>query len=181
MILDALQMFDPPGTPRDLAQVVGTYASLNTLDYGILSGIPSSANGGGARDMGVGGPALKLFAQVAEAFDSAGAATLQVHLQGAEDDGNGDPDTFETWWSSPAYALTDIDAVGAQLFSMDFPRPPQGAPIPRFVRLLYQVAGATTTAGAVTAGVVLDRPDQAYNAEDNSILGGYPAGLNVAN
>lgn len=181
MILDALQMFDLPSAPRNLAQVVGTYASTNVLDYGIVSGIPSSANGGGARDMGIGEDhALKLFAQVATTFTSGGAGTLQVSLQGAIDDGNGNPAAFSTWWSSPAYALASLNA-GSRLFNMDFPRPPDGVAVPRYVRLLYTIAGATMTAGQMVAGVVLDRDDQMYQSTDNSILGGYPAGINVAN
>lgn len=181
MILDAFQMFDLPSAPRNLAQVAGTYASTNTLDYGIISGIPSSASGGGARDMGIGDhPALKLLVQVSTIFASAGAGTLAVAIQGAVDDGTGNPAAFSTWWSSPAYALASLNA-GSRLLDMDFPRPPDGIAVPRYVRLLYTVAGATFTAGAVVAGVVLDRPDQMYQSTDNSILGGYPAGINIAN
>lgn len=181
MILDNLQMFDPPSSPRNLAQVVGTYASQNTLDYGILSGIPSSANGGGARDMGVGDdPALKLLVQVGTGFASGGAGTLQVSLQGAPDDGTGNPGAFTSWWSSPVYALATMNA-GSRLMNMDFPRPPDGVAVPRFVRLSYVIAGATMTAGTVVSGVVLDRDDQMYNGTDNSVIGGYPAGINVAN
>lgn len=181
MILDAYQMFDLPSSPRNLAQVVGTYASGNTLDYGIVSGIPSSANGGGARDMGVGDdPALKLFVQVSTAFVSAGGGTLQVTFQGAIDDGTGAPAAFSSWWSSPIYTIAQMTA-GARLLNIDFPRPPQGVAVPRFCRLLYSVATATITAGQVVAGVVLDRDDQMYNSTDNATLGGYRAGLNVAN
>jgi len=181
MILDAFQMFDLPSAPRNLAQVVGTYASTNTLDYGITSGIPASSAGGGARDMGVGDdPALKLLVQVTTTFTSGGAGTLAVALQGAVDDGTGAPAAFSTWWSSPAYALASLNA-GSRLLDMDFPRPPDGIAVPRFVRLLYSVAGATMTAGQIVAGVVLDRPDQMYQGTDNSIIGGYPAGITVAN
>ena len=78
MILDAFQTFS---NYQSLAQVAGSYDS-NILDYGILSGIPSSANGGGARDMGIGDdPALKLLVQVTTAF--AGGTSLQVTLKGA--------------------------------------------------------------------------------------------------
>ncbi len=181
MILDASQMFDLPATPRNLAQVVGTYASGNTLDYGIVSGIPSSANGGGARDMGIGDdPALKLLVQVSTAFVSAGGGTLQVTFQGSVDDTTGAPSTFSSWFSSPIYTIAQLVA-GARLLDMDFPRPPQGVAVPRFCRLLYTVATATITAGQVVAGVVLDRPDQMYQSTNNAILGGYQAGINVAN
>lgn len=181
MILDAFQMFDLPSAPRNLAQVAGTYASTNTLDYGITSGIPSSANGGGARDMGVGDdPALKLLVQVATTFTSGGAGTLAIALQGAVDDGTGAPSTFSTWWTSPTYALAALNA-GSRLLDMDFPRPPDGIAVPRFMRLLYTIGTATMTAGQVVAGVVLDRPDQMYQGTDNSVIGGYPAGITVSN
>lgn len=179
MILDAFQMFDLPSNPRNLAQVVGTYASGNTLDYGVITGIPASAQGGGARDMGIGTP-LRLLVQVSTAFVSAGGGTLQVTLQGAADDGTGAPAAFSGWWSSPLYTIAQLSA-GSRLLNMDFPRPPDGVVVPRFVRLLYSVATATITAGAVVAGVVLDRDDQMYNSTDNATLGGYPAGITVNN
>lgn len=178
MILDAFQQFD---NASSLAIAVGTQASANVLDYGIDSGIPSSANGGGARDMGIGDdPALKLFVDVVTTFTSAGAGTLSVAIQGAPDNGAGAPGAFTTWWVSPAYALATLNA-GSQLLQMDFPRPPDGVAVPRYVRLLYTVAGATFTAGAISAFVVLDRMDQMYQGTDNSILGGYPAGITINN
>lgn len=179
MILDAFQRFD---NASSLAIAAGTQASANVLDYGIDSGIPSSANGGGARDMGIGDkPALKLFVLVTTAFASAASAgTLSVAIQGAPDNGSGVPGSYASWWVSPVYTTAQLNA-GSQLLQMDFPRPPDGVAVPRFVRLLYTVASATMTAGAVSAFVVLDREDQMYNSTDNSIRGGYPAGLNVAN
>lgn len=181
MILDNLLMFDSPNSPRNLAQVVGTYASGNTIDLGLNSGIPTSANGGGARDMGIGdNPALKMLVQVSTAFVSAGGGTLQIALQGAVDDGTGNPAAFSTWWTSPIYTIAQMNA-GSRLYDMDFPRPPDGVAIPRFIRMLYTIATATVTAGQIISGVVLDRDDQIYSGTDNSILGGYPAGLNVAN
>lgn len=178
MILDALLQFD---SAVSLAIAAGTQASTNVIDLGIASGIPSSANGGGARDMGIGDdPALKFVVQVATTFTSGGAGTLSISLQGAVDNGAGAPAAFSTWWTSPVYALATLNA-GSRLFDMDMPRPPDGIAIPRYLRLLYTVATATMTAGAVSAYLVLDRDDQMYNGTDNSILGGYPAGLNVAN
>lgn len=177
MILDAFQCFS---NAQNLAQIVADYDS-NILDYGILSGIPSSANGGGARDMGIGDdPALKLLVQVSTAFVSAGGGTLKVTLKGAIDDGTGNPAAFSTWWASPIYTIAQMVA-GARLMDMDFPRPPQGVAVPRFVKLTYSVATATITAGNISAYVVLDRPDQMYQSTNNAVLGGYPAGLNVAN
>lgn len=178
MILDAYQMFD---NAVSLAIAAGTQVSSNVLDYGIVSGIPSSANGGGARDMGIGDrPALKLLVQVITAFTSGGAGTLSVAIQGAPDNGAGAPGTFVTWYISPTYALATLNA-GSRLLNMDFPRPPDGIVVPRFVRLLYTVGTATMTAGSVSAFVVIDRDDQMYNSTDNSVLGGYPAGITIAN
>ena len=178
MNLDAYQFFDLPSAPRDLAQVAGTYASTNVLDYGVLSGIPASASGGGARDMGVGdNPALKLLVQVSTTF--VGGTSLQIAIQGAIDDLTGNPSTFNTCYTSPAIVTANLNA-GSRLFDIDFPRPPDGIAIPRFVRLAYIILG-TMTAGKVVAGVVLDRVDQPYSSTDNAILGGYPAGINIAN
>ncbi len=181
MILDNFLMFDGPATPANLAQVTGTYTSANTIDFGVISGIPSSANGGGARDMGIGDdPAMKLLVQIGTNFTSGGAGTLQVALQGAIDDGTGAPSTFVTWWTSPAYALATL-ANGGRLYDMDFPRPPDGVAIPRFVRMAYIIGGATMTAGTIVSGIVLDRNDQSYQSTNNAISGGYPAGITVAN
>lgn len=178
MILDALLQFD---NAVSLAIAAGTQVSTNIIDLGVTSGIPSSANGGGARDIGIGDdPAMKLLVQVVTAFTSAGAATLAVALQGAIDNGAGAPAAFSTWWSSPAYALATLNA-GSRLMDMDMPRPPDGIAIPRFLRLLYTVGAATVTAGTISSFIVLDRDDQIYNSTDNSVLGAYPAGITVAN
>jgi hypothetical protein len=64
---------------------------------------------------------------------------------------------------------------------MDMPRPPAGIAIPRFLRLLWTVAGATMTAGNCTAYILGDRHDLPYSSTGNNVLGGYPAGINVAN
>lgn len=178
MILDAYLQFD---NAVSLAIAAGTQASTNVIDLGITSGIPSSANGGGARDIGIGDdPAMKLLVQVITTFTSGGAATLSVTIQGAVDNGAGAPAGFSSWWASPAYALAALNA-GSRLLDMDMPRPPDGIAIPRYLRLLYTVGAATVTAGTVSSFIVLDRDDQPYQGTDNSIMGGYPAGLNVAN
>ncbi len=179
MILDALLRFD---NAVSLAIAAGTQASTNVIDLGITSGIPSSANGGGARDIGIGDdPAMKLLVQVTTTFTTGGGAgTLSVGLQGAVDDGTGAPAAFSTWWTSPVYALASLTA-GNRLMDMDMPRPPSGIAVPRFLRLLYTVATATMTAGNVSAFIVLDRDDQMYQGTNNAIEGGYPAGIAVAN
>jgi hypothetical protein len=178
MILDAFLQFD---NAVSLAIAAGTQASTNIIDLHGTGLLPTLAANQGARDMGIGDdPALKLLVIVTTTFTSGGAGTLQVALQGAPDNGSAAPGSYSTWWSSPAYALATLNA-GSQLMNMDFPRPPDGISMPRFVRLLYTVAAATMTAGNVSAYIVLDREDQPYQGTDNSVLGGYPAGITVSN
>lgn len=181
MILDALNQFS---SAQNLAQAQGTYASTNVIDLGIgataTSGIPLSTAGGGARDIGIGDkPAMKIMVIVTTTFTGAGA-TLSVALQGAPDSGTGTAGTFVTWYVTPVYALATLNA-GSRLMDMDMPRPPDGVAVPRFIQLLYTIGGATSTAGNVTAYLVLDRDDQMYQGLDNAIYGGYPAGINIAN
>lgn len=179
MILDSFLQFDPAA---NLAQPVGTYTSANVIDLGLINGIPTSANGGGARDIGIGDdPGLKLLVLVTTTFTSAGAGTLIVGLQSAIDNGAGAPAAFSaTWWASPAYALATLSA-GSTLLNMDMPRPPDGIAIPRYLRMAYVVGGATFTAGTVESMIVLDRFDQAYSGTNNGVLSGYQAGITVAN
>lgn len=174
-ILDALLSFSL--TAGDVPTVTAT--SGNFIDLGITSGIPSSANGGGARDIGIGDdPAMKLYVQVVTTF--AGGTSMAVALQGAVDNGAGAPAAFSTWWTSPVYALATLVA-GARLLDMDMPRPPAGVAVPRYLQLAYTIVGTMSGGGALKAFIVLDRPDQMYNSTSNAIAGGYVAGITVAN
>src|SRR5207253_324293 len=120
----------------NLAQVVGTYNSANIIDLH-QAGLPTLANLQGARDMGIGDdPAIKIHALVKTTFASGGAATLQVAIQGAPDNGSGAPGTYTTFASSPVYALAALVA-GARLLDIDMPRPPAGVAFPRFLRMIY--------------------------------------------
>lgn len=175
MILDKLLEFDPAAT--SVAIAAGDQPSTNVIDLGILLGIPSYANGGGARDIGIGDdPAMKLLVQVDTAFASAGSTgSIQVAIQGAPDDGTGAPGSYVTMATGPLYV---VPGVGAQLLNMDMPRPKDGN-MPRFLRLLYTIATQTMTAGTVNAHLIIDRMDQPNQA--SGYVGGYPAGLTVAN
>lgn len=185
MILDAFLQFTGfpatggivvTGTNYDLP-TTGTQNSSNIIDLH-MAGIPVLANLQGARDMGIGdNPALKMLVQVVTAIT--GGTSLQVVLQGAPDNGSGAPGSYTNWWASPVYVEATLVA-GARLYDMDLPRPPAGVGIPRFLRLGYVSVG-THTAGALYAGIVLDRVDQPYSSTNNAIPGGYPAGINVAN
>lgn len=179
MILDAFLQFTAAAGDSPTAQT--TTASTNSLDLHGTGLLPTLANLQGARDMGIGDdPALKMLVMVTAAFVSAGGATLQVALQGAPDNGSGVAGTFATYWLSPLYTIAQLNA-GSRLYDMDLPRPPDGVSMPRFLRMAWIIATSTMSAGTLQAYVVLDRVDQAYQSTDNSVLGGYPAGINIAN
>ena len=176
MIIEGLLQFD---SSFNGALAIGTYSSTNVLDLGELNGLPTSANGGGARDLGIGDdPALKIFSVVTTAFTSGGAGTLGALLQGAPDNGAGAPGAWTTFWTGPVLALASL-IVGAELANIDMPKAPQGVGPPRFLRMQYVIGGATMTAGAVQSEIVLDRFDQPKGI--TGLLSGYRAGITVAN
>jgi len=184
MILDGLLCFTgsskgasgPPVLgPQSDRPTTGTQVSSNAFDLGLL-GIPLSAQGGGARDIGIGDdPAMKILAVVTVAIT--GGTSLQVNLQGAPDNGAGAAGAYVTMYTSPVYAEA-ILILGARLADIDIPRPVAGQPLPRFLQLQYISVG-THSAGELQAYLVLDRHDLPEQA--NAVLGGYPVGVNVAN
>jgi len=162
------------GAQTDLP-TTGTQAASNIIDLG-LDGIPSYANGGGARDIGVGDdPSLKLSAIVVTAIT--GGTSLQLQLQGAPDNGSGAPGSYTTMWTSAAIAEASLVA-GAQLANIDVPRVVFGQALPRFLKLNFISVG-THSAGAIECQIVLDRDDQIMGT--GGAYSGYPAGLTVAN
>ena len=152
----------------------GTEVASNIVDLGVTSGVPSSANGGGARDIGV-GTSLYLSCIVTTAFT--GGTSLQLLLAGAPDDGAGAAGTYVTMWTSFAYTEATLLA-GAQLANIEVPRPKTGQVLPRFLRLSFVTVG-THSAGAAEAGIILNRDDQVLGV--GGIYSGYPAGLTVSN
>lgn len=184
MILDNLLMFTgtsngasggiTSGAQTD-APTTGTQIASNIIDLG-LSGLPTSANGGGARDIGVGDdPLLKLLVQVTTTF--AGGTNMYLILAGAPDNGTGSPGSYTTMWTCPPVGEVNLVA-GAYLANVDVPRPVPGQTLPRFLRLSFVTTG-THTAGAVEGTIVVDRSDQVRGS--GGTLSGYPAGINVAN
>jgi hypothetical protein len=174
MILDALLMFS---IGQDLfTPAAGNIDSTNILDLGVASGVPSSANGGGARDIGIGDdPSLEIMITAVTAF--AGGTSLAVSVQGAPDNGAGVPGSFTPMANIPAVVTANLDA-GQAIGNITVPRIVPGQPVPRFLKLVYTTVGDFTT-GTVTAGIVLDRDDQITGAD--GVYSGYPAGINVAN
>lgn len=185
MILDGLLLFTgtsngatggiTSGTYTD-SPTTGTQILSNIVDLGVNSGVPSSANGGGARDMGIGDdPSLKL--SVIATIALTGGTSIQLELDGAPDNGSGAPGTYTPMWNSEVILEAALTA-GAQLANIDVPRTVPGQPLPRFLRMRTISAG-THSAGAIQANIVIDRDDQIIGI--TNAYSGYPAGLNVAN
>jgi hypothetical protein len=72
--------------------------------------------------------------------------------------------------SSRAFALAELVA-GANLDSISLPRTSGSQAVPRYLRLLWTVGTATMTAGAVQAGLLLDRQKNIS----------YPPGVTITN
>ena len=148
MILDNSLMFDGRLTGT-FAPITVTRDSQDIVDVGILG-----RNGGG-RDMGI-GTDIYLLLQSSRLF--AGGTSVTIAFQGAPDNGSGAEGTYVTYAQTPAITLAELNLAPGMLFPITLPRPPFGAVIPRFYKLVYTVAGIFT-AGGVIAGLVLNRDD----------------------
>ena len=186
MILDGLLTFTgtsngatggiTSGAQTD-APTTGTQAASNIIDLGVTSGVPSSANGGGARDLGVGDdPMLKLTALITTTFT--GGTSLQLQLQGAPDNGSGAPGSYTTMWTQATAVAEASLLAGTQMCNIDVPRTVPGQPLPRFLKLNFISVG-THGAGAIEANIVIDRDDQIVGT--TGAYSGYPAGITIAN
>jgi len=185
MILDGLLTFTgtsngatggiTSGAQTDLP-TTGTTVASNIIDLGVTAGIPASAQGAGARDIGVGDrPSLKLSAIAIAAFTT--GSTIQLELAGAPDNGTGGQGSYTVMWTSPAYA-SPITA-GLQLANISVPRVIEGQVLPRFLRLRFIQGATANTTGTVEAQIVIDRFDQIVGT--TGALSGYPAGITIAN
>lgn len=152
----------------------GTQIASNILDLGVTSGVPTSANGGGARDLGNAPRNLTLSGIVTTAF--AGGTSLQLELSGAPDNGSGAPGSYTIMW--PSAAIAEAALVVGQLVNVDLPRVVPGQVLPRFLRMRFISVG-THTAGAISCAIDLDEFQQIVGA--TGLLSAYPAGINVAN
>lgn len=151
MLLDSQLCFDPAGTA-----VTATAASTNVLDM---------VN---ARDMGI-GRKLQLLVLGNGLFAAAGAATLNIQLQGSPDNA-----TWVTFSETGPLSIAQLNSPSAQnidLMSQDLPGRAPGAPLPRYYRLNYVVTTGPFTAGAMQAYLTLGRDDNIA----------YPSGFNPAN
>ena len=142
----AMQFTGVAGTVSGDTPTTGTQVSTNVLDLR------------DPRDIGIGDdPALKLAFRVLTPFT--GGTSLQVNIQGAPDNA-GVPGVWTTYITGPVIAEAQL-IQGAWVLAVDMPRPPAGAPLPRFLRAQYVSVG-THTAGAIHGALVLDRPDEVY-------------------
>ena len=160
MILDRNTMFDGGATGTFVA-ITTTRDSIDIIDVGISGQI------GNARDMGVG---TDTYLLVLSNRLFAGGTSVQVNFQGAPDNGSGAEGTYVTYAATPAITLAQLNAAPGLIFPIQLPRPPYGGlALPRFYKLNYTVVGIFT-AGAVMAGLVLNRDDVIY----------YPSGFGTA-
>lgn len=158
----------------------GTQASSNVIDIGVGSAsapaLPSGSAGGGARDLGIGDdPALKILVNVTVALT--GGTNMATSLQAAPDSGSNTPGAYVTIVTGPTVVEANLIA-GARLLEIDMPRATIGIFAPRYLRLSF-VSSGTHGAGKVEGTIVLDRMDSYI--QSNGVMGGYPAGITVAN
>lgn len=143
MILDTYTLVSDD---QDLAQTAGTYYSdvLNLRgDAGYTTSV--DAPSGITHDIGKGYP-VELLIQITEDFASGGAATLDVSL---ETDDNEAFSSATTVVASQQFALASLTA-GTHLLVQHVPYGCE-----QYIRINYTIGTATTTAGKVTAGIVM--------------------------
>jgi hypothetical protein len=153
MIQDALCILSDD---QDLAQNTGNYLGDKSYDTG-AAGTPDNAVAFGGtvalkNDPAQGAP-LPLDIQVTETFTSDGAATVQ--FQAVEADNDVLTSNLTVLAETPAIGYATLVA-GYQPHINHFPR---GAK--RYKGVRYVIAGAATTAGAVTASVASLQPSSA--------------------
>ena len=156
MILDSNLILDPAGTA-----ITATAVSTNVIDVGV------------GRDMGIGRP-LQVTVTSNGLFAAGGAATLQIQLEAAPDNGSGAPGTYDVLAETEALSIAQLNSLTFQKISLVGFMLPDRAPgdsLPRFYRLNYVVATGPFTAGAVEAFINLSREQ----------LPLYPSGFTVPN
>lgn len=164
MITDRLVEFLPPGTNLSITStaVASNVIDLLTVGVGTTSAAANVIIGQTrtvfGEDPGIGGVRPLVSCAVGTAF--AGAGTLTVAFQGAQDDGTGNPGTWQTFEQTSAMTIAQLTAgsfFGRFTWPPEYPEGFQ----PRFERLLF-TPSSTFTAGTVAFAVVtMGRPDRA--------------------
>ena len=137
MILDYLNMFS------QAQAVTATAPSTDVIDLGPLYA------GNDVRDIGPGYP-VEFFAQVATNGAAGGSATVTISLQTSK---TSDFASATTLLQTNAIAVADMK-VGYRYVG----KVPHG--VQRYLRVNYTVATGPLTAGAFTAGLLLDADAQ---------------------
>jgi hypothetical protein len=139
MLMDAQNR---PSNNQSIAAAAGTIVSTDSID--MLSALDNP---------GRSGVPLRAIAVLTTTVTSGGAATVQAQLIESANSNLSSPTVLAT---GPQLALAAAVA-GAEL--LDVPLPDTSA---RYLGFQYIIGTATTTAGAVTAGIVggTDRPSQ---------------------
>lgn len=146
MLLDKQNMFS-----EAQAITTGSANSTNTIDLGVAG---SPIIGGTAIQDPGRGQEIQVFAQVVTAFTSGGSGTLTVKLVQSAAAGLTSPTILAQTDAIPVATL----AAGYQFRLSGIP----AGVTQRYLGLIYTVATADMTAGAVTAGLVLDRQTNPY-------------------
>lgn len=170
MITDALVNFwSPNSAPLSIVAGAGIATPSNVYDMiGSGPGTPQP-NIIGTRtlfgsDYGIGGNKPQVEAVVGTAFATANAATLNVAFQAAVDTGAAggwQPGAWLTLVETGPIAVANLTAQQV-LARFDFPPAFPPGTLPRYLRLLFQVAAATNfTAGTIAFAIVtMVRDDQ---------------------
>jgi hypothetical protein len=169
--------FPVTGTAGTSSSIIDIGVGLELVTNPLGAAIPLPGAGGGARDLGIGDdPAMKLLIEVTTAFNV--ITSLQIALQGAPDDGTGQPGTYTDYAFGPIIPLAQL-IVGAHLMDIDIPRVPAGTVMPRFLQLRYLIVGGSNTTGRLRGWATLDRFDQIVGT--TGALSGYVPGITIPN
>lgn len=160
--------------------ITATAVSTNIVDLtGFGSGNAPAISFGTASvygaDAGVGdGEAVpSIYCNVNTTF--ATLTSLTVSAQFAVDNGSNAPGTYQTYAETGAIPVAALVA-GARIGTFRLPNKPDTLaqyPLPRFIRLNYTVTGSNATAGAVSAGIAIQRDLELAGAN-------YPGAFTVA-
>lgn len=130
---------------QNLAQLAGTYQSTNVIDLGV----PGTDVNGNIASHDAGQSELAIDARVVETFTSAGAATVQLQVVGYDD--------AARTLNRTVYVESDLIAKATLVKGYRFTvgRLPPGMK-QEFLCIEYVIGTATTTAGKISADLVLN-------------------------
>ena len=177
MRIDALLSFVPIGTPLSLVGSDGVAIESNTIDLtglgvGVLENNIIGTRTVFGTDFGIGDNRPLLDVVVGTGLVTGNSATLTVSLQGAIDDGTGNPGTWITFLETGQITAAQAPA-NTRIARMDIEAAfPEGT-LPRFLRLQFAPAASTHfTAGTVKFAIVTTVRDDysvAYAAKNYTV------------